>query len=98
MSHGVHITNLGQTISASLVSIGTRIRAKTNVFIYPLNSSVCMIRCYGEDIGEFRPGGGEEADSSASNHPQNLDATGSSSIDRHHGRSCLPSPLNYLNP
>ena len=61
-----------------------------------------MIRCYVEDIGEFRPGVGEgvgeEADSSPSNHPQNLDATGSSSIDRHHGRSLSTLPTKSLHP
>ena len=59
-----------------------------------------MIRYYGEDIGEFRPGvgGAEEADSSASNRPQNLDATGSSSIDRHHGRSLTTLPTKLLHP
>jgi hypothetical protein len=57
MSHVVHINTLGHIITPSLVSTGTPIRAKTNVFIYPINNSVCMIRCYGEDIGEFRPAG-----------------------------------------
>ena len=54
-----------------------------------------MIRCFGEGISGFHTGKEGEEDSSASNHPQNLDATGSSSIDRHRCRplSALPTKL-----
>jgi hypothetical protein len=54
----LNIITFSHIVSAGRISIGTRLRAKENVLVWPVNNSACMIRCFGEGISGFHPGEG----------------------------------------